>query len=47
MKKFSYFVLFTLIFTIIYSSPLFAESNGNEILIKTIDNSEATEIFKD
>lgn len=47
MKRIYCFLLFAVIFTIVYSTSLFAESVGNEILIKTIDNSEAIKIFKE
>ena len=43
MKKI--FLLFIIIFTFGYPINLFAE--GNEILIKTIDNTEAIKIFKE
>ncbi len=47
MKKIFCFLFFAVIFTIGYSTSLFAESAENEILVKTIDNSEAIKIFKE
>lgn len=47
MKKIFCFLLFVVIFIMGYSTSLFAESAKNEILIKTINNSEAIKIFKE
>jgi len=45
MKKI--FLLFSVIFTMSYSGTLFAGEKVDEILIKTIDNTEAINLFKE
>lgn len=45
MKKITFLLLFAFIF-ITYPKALFAETTENQILIRTIDNSEAIELFQ-